>query len=123
MTSSRIPYVLNGSVDHRCNLWVAANEIRYPELPERLEVVVHVKIPSGHFSYTFVRGRLCTSILVENPINHEILLLWSQSLLVLMSYRMWLLALQSAAQCRFGDTVRSSSLSLTPKKHQIENLR
>ena len=68
-----------------------------------------------HFSYMLVRGRLCASVLIKNPIYHKNLLIWSQSVLVWINYRVWLLALESAAQCRFGGIVRSSSLFLTCK--------
>jgi hypothetical protein len=90
------------------------------ELPEWRVVTVYVENLGGHLSHTVVGGGQRAEILFKNPLNKKILLLWSQSLLVLMSNRVRLVAEQACLQRRSWDAVRLAGLALTFVNTRIE---
>jgi hypothetical protein len=74
----------------------------------------------GHLSHTVVGGKQRAKILFKNLLSKEFLLLRSQLLLVLMSYRVRLVAKQACLQCRLWHAVRLPGLAQTFVNTRIE---
>jgi hypothetical protein len=100
--------------------WIAPKEVGDLEMAERLTIVIHAENLGNHLSYTPVRWRMSAKILIYYPINKKLLLFRSQSLLLLMSYRVALLTCSAVAQRRFRYIVRPTSLSLARKNASIK---
>jgi hypothetical protein len=87
--------------------------VRYLSFAKWLGIAVHTQDSSGHLTHASVRWRLCACILVKNPLYKEFLLLRSQSLLMVVSYRVGDAAIEALLERRSGNAPLLTDCTLT----------